>query len=177
MKKLNVLFFLIISLIFSISCQENEAPMEDLDQERAFMDASGKLLPVVRTTSPSSREVSFNLIANGSASPVEKRFFTIANNEQELANIWNQMHSHYSEPPAIPEVNFAQEMAIFIFSGPKSSGGYGMEVVSIWEDDKNLVFGIKETKPGDVATMALTNPYIGLTTLRKNLAISVKFIE
>jgi len=177
MKKLNVLLILIVSMIFINACQENEAPIEDLDQERAFMDASGNPIPVLRATSASSRQVSFDFIAKGSASPVEKRFFTIANNEQELAVIWNQMHSHFSEPPALPEINFEKDMAIFIFSGPKTSGGYGMEVVSLWEDDKNLIFGIKETKPGDIATMALTNPYIGLTTQRNNRSISVKFIE
>ena len=177
MKISNVFLVLIISMIFLSACQESEAPLEDLDQERAFMDASGKYIPVLKATSPTAQPVSFNFIAQGSASPVEKRFFNIANNEQELAVIWNQIHSNFSEPPAMPKVNFGQNMAIFIFSGPKTTGGYGMEVVSLWEDDKNLVFGIKENNPGDVATMALTNPYIGLTTQRKNLKISVKFIE
>jgi len=177
MKNLNVFFVVIISMIFLSSCQESEAPMEDLEQERAFMDASGKPITVVKATSASSREVGFNFIASGSSSPVEKRFVTIANNDQELGVIWNQIHSHFSEAPALPKVNFEQEMAIFIFSGPKTTGGYGMEVVNLWEDDKNLIFGIKETKPGDVTTMALTNPYIGLTTQRKSLTISVKFIE
>ena len=177
MKNLNVFFVFILSMIFLSSCQENEAPMEDFDQERAFMDASGKSIPVIKATSPASRQVGFDFIAKGSASPVEKRYLTIANTEQELAIIWNQIHSDFSEVPALPKVNFGQEMAIFIFSGPKTTGGYGMEVVSLWEDDKNLIFGIKETKPGDIASMALTNPYIGLTTLKKNLSISVKFIE
>ena len=62
-----------------------------------------------------------------------------------------------------------------IFSGEKSSGGCGIEVLSVKEEDGILTVIVRETAPGpeDVVTTALTCPHItvSLTPAPKEIRV------
>ena len=62
-----------------------------------------------------------------------------------------------------------------IFSGEKSSGGYGIEVLSLKEENDILTVTVRETAPGpeDVVTTALTCPHItvSLTPAPKEIRV------
>lgn len=178
MKNLNFVAC-IAALLIVISCQENEAPEEAFELGRPFLTIQGTPLPIATENFPDSRKTSFTVVAENSFSPVETRSFIVVANQQELNQIWSEIHVHTHPVPSAPEVDFSTEMAIFIFSGQKTSLGYSLDVEQVWKEDGKLVVGIRESMPGpnDIVAAVMTNPYIGIKLEKSDLPVWVKFIK
>lgn len=70
-----------------------------------------------------------------------------------------------SRPPAI---NFNSHMVLAIFIGEQYTGGYAVTIASLEQQPNKLLvhFVITAPKPGQTTTMALTQPFIMITTAR-----------
>lgn len=63
--------------------------------------------------------------------------------------------------PQIPKVDFTKSRIVALFLGQKNSGGYSIKVKDVTESNNIITVKIIESspKPGENATMALTNPF------------------
>ena len=64
-------------------------------------------------------------------------------------------------PPKVPPFDFAHRRLILVAAGPRSSTGYGVEIVRITERRSTIDVLARETTPqlGDRTTPRLTSPY------------------
>jgi hypothetical protein len=65
------------------------------------------------------------------------------------------------EPLRLPPIDFKREEAVFVATGPRSSTGYALEVVSAREERGRLLIAFRERTPslGDPQQARLTYPY------------------
>jgi hypothetical protein len=75
--------------------------------------------------------------------------------------IWEKAQTLRLPKPELPKIDFAKKMAIAVFMGHRSSGGYEIEIVNISKTEKEIVVEVREREPppGSPRTMALTQPY------------------
>ncbi len=180
MKKVMYLIacFAILSLV-TFSCQENEEPVQELEVGLAFVDNSGKLILISTGNFSSSTKSPFTIIANDPWSAIEQRTIRSVNTQAEMVQLWGEIHTNTNPLPSMPSVNFNSEMAIFVFSGTRGTTGYQLNLEEVWDDDGKVVIGIKETVPApdQVTAPALTNPYIGISTIKSDKPLQVKFLN
>ena len=75
--------------------------------------------------------------------------------------LWAQIHRGYTPVPAVPAVDFSQEMIVVVALGSRSSGGYGILVDGANEArNAGLVVMVRSISPGPKCgvTAALTQP-------------------
>jgi hypothetical protein len=65
------------------------------------------------------------------------------------------------EPLRLPRIDFSREEAVFVATGPRSSTGYALDVVSAKEERGRLVIRFRERTPslGEPQRARLTYPY------------------
>lgn len=80
--------------------------------------------------------------------------------------------------PSIPSPNFEKQMVIVVASGERNTGGYGIEVSSIFESPDTITVSILETAPGpdDMVTMAFTQPYHAVTLNKSDKAVLFEYL-
>jgi len=62
---------------------------------------------------------------------------------------------------SVPTIDFAQHRVLALFLGQRSSGGHAIKVKNVTEKDNKVYVEVEKLgpKPGENATMAITNPY------------------
>lgn len=60
-----------------------------------------------------------------------------------------------------PKIDFSSKAVVVITSGPFSTGGYGIELISVIKTGNSieLVWGLIRPSPQDIVTQAITSPY------------------
>lgn len=101
----------------------------------------------------------------------DEKSFLIIQNQAELDDILKSVNSEKET-----KVDFKNSQAIALFLGQKNTGGYSISVENVEETSDEIIVKVKSTspKPGEVATMALTNPYYVAKIKSKK---KIKFIE
>ena len=81
----------------------------------------------------------------------------IIENQSDLNTLFDSVNSEER-----PTVDFSKSQVVVLFMGTKKSGGYSISIENVVEvDDKIFVYQkVSTPKPGDMVTMALTNPYV-----------------
>jgi hypothetical protein len=89
---------------------------------------------------------------DGPHEPIQR----VAKTEAEWRSLWQLTGN---EPPV--KLDPEKEMGVGIFLGERFTGGYGVDVRSITEEDGNAVVEYEEYKPSSdmIVTQALTYPY------------------
>jgi len=74
--------------------------------------------------------------------------------------VWQQVHQVYGSPPALPDVDFANEAVVLASMGTQRSGGYAIDIMSAAASEGRLRVVVRETSPGSMCgvTAALTAP-------------------
>lgn len=127
-------------------------------------------------SSGGTAEVSeYRIVSTGaygaSASSTEGRrapWVEVANDEQRYRDLW----SRHVSPEAPPPVDFARESAIFLLLGPRSTGGYSIEVkgVEISGEEVIVAADLIEPEPGGITTMAFSAPYSVLAVRKRGVS-------
>lgn len=109
----------------------------------------------------SAMSASFQTIDRGKYSAIEDPLAEVYRTEADFASFWARHMRNTWEAPPVPVVDFASQIVVAVFRGTKSSGGYGVEVTSVDEEDGHLTvnFLTSDPSPGDMTSMALTQPY------------------
>lgn len=82
----------------------------------------------------------------------------VIRDRQVWAKLWAD---NFGATMAVPEVDFAQRMAVAVFMGQRPTGGYSVMITSVERIDDRLVvnFRTRSPQPGDVVTQVITSPY------------------
>lgn len=89
----------------------------------------------------------------------------VANNEEEYASLWKQVHANKDPEPELPDVDFATSKVILIMLDTKTSGGYRIDEPTITDSRNETIVEYREVHPGNkcVTTDALTRPFLFMT--------------
>lgn len=81
-------------------------------------------------------------------------------NTQEKMDSYFTKHTNSCPNPSDPNIDFTKYVFVGIFSGQKSTSGYGIKITSIVENSCNIVINFYEHGPqsGEVITQTPTNP-------------------
>ncbi len=108
-------------------------------------------------------QVPFGAIAKGSRSGVRERQFVVIRTQPQWDTLWRAHQSGVSPEQPLPAFDDRHEMILAVFSGEKNTGGYGIEVARVEEQQtaRRLNVVVRETSPAPNAmrVQALTQPY------------------
>lgn len=94
--------------------------------------------------------------------------FELVTSADQLLSLWNRAYGNQLSVPPVPRVDFQRETVVAIFAGQKSTGGYGVEVERVSEENGELYLDVRFTSPGEgaITTQALTSPWVMVRVLR-----------
>jgi protease stability complex PrcB-like protein len=77
----------------------------------------------------------------------------------------------------MPNVDWARREAILVASGPRSSTGYSLRVVSLFARGSRLALTVKEGTPslGELVAAKITYPFVLITVLRTSKSLLLHF--
>jgi hypothetical protein len=80
-------------------------------------------------------------------------------------------------PPRVPEIDFSRREAILISSGPRSSTGYALRVVSVRERGPRLAVTVRERTPklGESVVARVTYPFVLIAVPRSDKSLLLHF--
>jgi hypothetical protein len=104
----------------------------------------------------------------GAYSGLDDELSRVITDQAEFAALFARIFSRTEPVPAPPRLDFAERSVIAVALGTRSSGGYEIEVDSIWSRDGEVHVIVREREPGpgEIVTMALTQAYHVVATRR-----------
>jgi len=138
LKKIIFLFFSLSAFLLFSGCNKNNSTPEIISEQK----------------------INFTIIDQGTNSGLTvKQNYVILNNN-DWQNFWQQLKANYLPIPAMPEIDFNQEMIIAVAMGQKSTGGYTITIKDINKSaDALTVISQNTSANGGITTQALTQPY------------------
>ncbi len=124
-------------------------------------------------TRPAGREVFFDVLGSGSqALAGSGSTYTLISDNAGLREAWNNAHGSLLTPPPVPQVDFNRETVLALFMGSQPTGGYGISLQRMSEENGEIFADVRMTRPGpgDITTQALTSPWQMVRILRGNVA-------
>jgi hypothetical protein len=102
-------------------------------------------------------------IASGASGGASAARAWLATSDEALrGSLAAQVPGYVAPPePAQPSIDWSREVVVGVILGQRSSGGYGVEVVSAKRDGSTLDVTVREKKPppGDMTIQVLTYPW------------------
>ncbi len=85
----------------------------------------------------------------------------VIRDERTWKRVWARAVGSRVHRPEAPEIDFDKHMALAVFMGQRSTGGYSVRIESVREFEKHIEVHYTSTSPspGDMVTMAITSPY------------------
>ncbi len=110
--------------------------------------------------------VKFNIVAQGQYSNISLPRQLVITNQSDWQRLW-QIHGG-NQKQQLPQINFDDNMVIAIFAGQQPSGGYVVGINGLKRLDENLTVLVtfREPQPGEQVSLALTQPYIFISTAK-----------
>ncbi len=104
-------------------------------------------------------DVPFAVIAEGNAESVTERKNYAAYTEEDFERLWVMAYGEEAEE--MPPVDFDEEYVIGVFAGEKPSGGHGIRVESITDEDalRKIAIAIERPEESCATTAAVTSPF------------------
>ncbi|MFD2890617.1 protease complex subunit PrcB family protein [Flavobacterium chuncheonense] len=103
----------------------------------------------------------FSVLASGTNGGSENFSYIVLENDNDLAEAISKLPIEESDYDKLLNVNFKENNVLILHLGQKNTGGYGIEVEDI-QNKNNVItvfYKIVKPKPGEMVTMALTNPF------------------
>ncbi|MBZ0204094.1 MAG: protease complex subunit PrcB family protein [Ignavibacteria bacterium] len=118
-----------------------------------FISCSGK--------GKDTNTVQFESIMSRGYSSIDINKEVIINSYNDYMDLMKEVYAFQDQIPVAPEVDFKKNTIIGVFLGPRTTGGYSVNVESITESSDILNVNIVETAPGKncVTTEAITKPF------------------
>ena len=115
------------------------------------------------------QQVSFNTLQKGTVSPhaLDSQFqINVFRNEVGWANFWNLLYTNYSSKPALPSVNFSDNVILSVIDSSRSSGGYSITITQIQASTSGVTVYALQESPGQGcgSTTAFDQPFHIVTT-------------
>jgi hypothetical protein len=115
----------------------------------------------------------------GSVAPAEwaRPTISVVRNQEKLDKLFRV--ATFGKHPAPPRVDFSRRELVLVTTGPRSSTGYSLHVVSATEKDGTIDVLVRERTPslGQVVAPRLTFPLLVITLPRSGKHVHVRFAE
>ncbi|CAJ1399871.1 unnamed protein product [Effrenium voratum] len=120
--------------------------------------------------------VAFDTILQGAYSGIEDQVKSVIGDQDAWAELWARHNAILHPPPALPDLDFANEMIVCLYAGQQGSGGYTACIRSIEdsEDGRRVSFELGCPPPGAMCTDALTQPHHLVRMPRTTLPVSFR---
>lgn len=108
-------------------------------------------------------ELAWDVVAQGNqAVGFTSATYRMVSNREQLISLWQQAYGSQLSVPPVPELDFRRETVVALFLGTKSSGGYGVRVIDVRDEQGELYLDLQFTEPGpgSITTQALTSPWL-----------------
>jgi len=107
-----------------------------------------------------SGQTDFETVEMCTQSGVEKQQNIIIQGQEAFKGLWELTYKDVNPVPLMPEIDFEKYTVVAVFMGQKPTGGYGIEITKVEENEKNIVVTVKQTSPleGSMVTEVLTSP-------------------
>jgi len=104
----------------------------------------------------SSRQPTFEVLSESAYQGRENESFEIVKDKATLEALYQSVNIEN-----VPVIDFTQQRVVALFLGQKNSGGHAIKVKNVTEKDNKVYVEVEKLgpKPGENATMAITNPY------------------
>jgi len=125
-------------------------------------------------TGPSGTPVDFTEVDSGQYSklsyPADN--YTFSDNVA-FGAFYNELVCSMFAPCTVPDVDFSTKMVLAVVMGERTSGGYSIDIKEILVKGGALTVVVKSRSPapGEIVTLALTNPYDIVSIDRTELPI------
>lgn len=132
MKKL--LLVPIIAIIVSCNCKKSTVTEENKTHKKPL----------------------FEVLSESAYQGRDNETFEIIKDNASLKELYKSINNEN-----VPTIDFENNRVVALFLGQRSSGGYAIKVKNITEKENKIFVDIERIapKPGENATMAITNPY------------------
>lgn len=124
---------------------------------------------------PAPEQLPWEILAQGSqAVGFDGPTYQLVGNRDQLIRLWSQVHGRQLQVPPVPTVDFRRETIVALMAGEKASGGYGIDVRRVREEDGELYLEVvfTEPPPNALTTQALTSPWVVVRVLRGGYAVA-----
>ncbi|MCR4368305.1 MAG: protease complex subunit PrcB family protein, partial [archaeon] len=104
----------------------------------------------------------------------------VIKNAQDWEDFWNgQVKANTQPVPQVPELDFSSEMVVAVLAGNKKSGGYGVKIKQMVEQEDSILVIVENTSPGNECevTTAITSPYEIVSTQKTGKAVEFEFTD
>jgi hypothetical protein len=120
-----------------------------------------QLLSLIIVLAASVMAASFRTIDKGQNSGFDGTATVVYRTRGDFESFWRRHGSNRIPVPDVPEVDFASEMVVVVFSGTKNTGGYNVEITSVDQRENEIIvnYVTDSPPPGAITTQALTQPY------------------
>ncbi|HRN17639.1 MAG TPA: protease complex subunit PrcB family protein [Trueperaceae bacterium] len=118
-------------------------------------------------------ELVWDVVAQGSqAVGFPSASYQLVSNQDQLISLWQRAYGSQLTVPPVPSLDYRRETVVALFLGTKPSGGYGLEVRSVREEEGDLYVDLTLTEPaaGSITTQALTSPWLIIRVQRGGYA-------
>lgn len=87
----------------------------------------------------------------------DEKSFEVIGDKASLVKLYETIHD-----TEVPKIDFKKQRVVALFLGQRNSGGYEIKIKNVEEKDNKIYVTVEEVgpKPGDMATMAITNPFV-----------------
>lgn len=128
--------------------------------EHSPNDASGTKVPVAVLSE-----------GDNSGFMTERKNYRVKS-RHELDQLWAVMYG--SDGPSLSPVDFETSEVLAVFDGTHSSGGFDVEVTSVYDDALSRRVSITRTAPGEdcITSEAITSPFILVVVPKSDLPIA-----
>jgi hypothetical protein len=131
------------------------------------------LAPAPESPVVDDRSESFNVLIQGQdAGSLTRRTNYRIVDDVELVELWRMIYG--TSGPALPIIDFTRYEVIGVFDGSHSTGGYGVSVTGILDQDGTRIVRIRREVPGEtcIVTQGLTSPFQLVRVEKTNLPIT-----
>lgn len=98
----------------------------------------------------------FEVLSESQYQGKEKESYEIIKDQASLEALYQSVNDEN-----IPQIDFAKQRVVAVFLGQRNSGGHSIKVKEVNEKENKIHVMVDKMgpKPGENATMAITNPY------------------
>ncbi len=115
----------------------------------------------------------YTIVDQGTQSGLTLTKQLLIGNAADWQELWGVHQSNRRPPRLLPPIDFSKDMLIAVFLGEQPTGGHRVTIHDLVKTPTHLQVNIKIAAPDKDAmvTMALTQPYVIIKTLRTNLPV------
>ncbi|MCG2611576.1 protease complex subunit PrcB family protein [Flavobacterium sp. SM15] len=117
----------------------------------------------------------FRILYQNEYGGAQKQGYDIIDSSEALTDLFTKLQLDSEVYSNFEKIDFSENCVLALYLGQKNTGGYTLSVDKVQNEPGKTIIQRKITGPkqGEMATMALTNPYC-LVVVKKNKIYEVK---